>query len=123
VAGGHRDGLRSGDVKVEVVRSPRRRKTVQAREVDGVLRVSIPATMTKADEDRWVAEMVRRMKRRAGTAQVDLAPIRAFGPRVDPVVRQPGVALGQLHTCDQDGEDLVAPGAGAGLGPRLRHRP
>ena len=56
-----------------MVRSPRRRKTVQAREVDGVLRVSIPATMTKADEARWVAEMVKRMQRRSTTSQIDLA--------------------------------------------------
>jgi predicted metal-dependent hydrolase len=60
-------------VKLEIVRSPRRRKTVQAREVNGVLRVSIPATMTKADEDRWVAEMVRRMQRRSFASEVDLA--------------------------------------------------
>jgi predicted metal-dependent hydrolase len=59
-------------VKVEVVRSARRRKTVQAREVGGVLRVSIPAGMTAADEERWVAEMVRRMERRAATDGVDL---------------------------------------------------
>jgi predicted metal-dependent hydrolase len=59
-------------VKVEVVRSPRRRKTVAAREVNGVLRVSIPASMTKADEDRWVAEMVRRITLRTSTAGVDL---------------------------------------------------
>ncbi len=59
-------------VKVEVVRSPRRRKTVQAREVNGILRVSIPATMTKADEERWVAEMVRRMARRTATEHIDL---------------------------------------------------
>src|ERR1700674_2821219 len=59
-------------VKVEVVRSPRRRKTVQAREVNGVLRVSIPASMTKADEDHWVAEMLRRMGRRKATDGVDL---------------------------------------------------
>jgi predicted metal-dependent hydrolase len=63
-------------VKVEVVRSARRRKTVQAREVGGVLRVSIPAGMTVADEERWVAEMVRRMERRAATEGVDL-PARA----------------------------------------------
>jgi predicted metal-dependent hydrolase len=59
-------------VKVEVVRSARRRKTVQAREVGGVLRVSIPAGMTAADEARWVAEMVRRMERRAATDEIDL---------------------------------------------------
>jgi predicted metal-dependent hydrolase len=66
-----RDTVRS--VKVEVVRSARRRKTVQARQVGGVLRVSIPASMTAADEERWVAEMVRRMERRAATDGVDLA--------------------------------------------------
>ena len=65
-------------VKVEVVRSPRRRKTVQAREVNGILRVSIPATMTRADEEHWVAEMVRRMERRAATGGIDLA-VRAAG--------------------------------------------
>jgi predicted metal-dependent hydrolase len=59
-------------VKVEVVRSSRRRKTVQAREVGGVLRVSIPATMTKAEEEHWVAHMVERMGRRSATVGTDL---------------------------------------------------
>ncbi|MGQ0521328.1 MAG: M48 metallopeptidase family protein [Actinomycetota bacterium] len=59
-------------MEVEVVRSPRRRKTVQARQVGGVLRVSIPATMTRSEEERHVAEMVRRMRRRAESAVVDL---------------------------------------------------
>jgi hypothetical protein len=65
-------------MKVEVVRSARRRKTVQARQVGGVLRVSIPASMTVADEKHWVAEMVRRMERRAATEGIDLAA-RAAG--------------------------------------------
>ena len=60
-------------VDVEVIRSPRRRKTVQARKVGGVLRVSIPAAMSKADEERHVAEMVRRMERRAESSTLDLA--------------------------------------------------
>lgn len=59
-------------MKVEVVRSPKRRKTVQARKVGGVLRVSIPASMTMAEEQKWVAEMVRRMERRASTDRIDL---------------------------------------------------
>ncbi len=57
---------------VEVVRSPRRRKTVSARQVDGVLRVSIPATMSQREEARWVGEMTRRFERRARSAHVDL---------------------------------------------------
>jgi hypothetical protein len=71
-------------VKVEVIRSARRRKTVQARQVGGVLRVSIPAHMSAADEARWVAEMVRRMERRAATDGVDLtARAEALASRYD----------------------------------------
>ena len=60
-------------MQVEVVRSAKRRKTISARQVGDVLRVSIPATMTKAEEDKWVGEMVRRMQRRSKSEQVDLA--------------------------------------------------
>lgn len=56
-----------------MVRSARRRKTVQARQVGGVLRISIPAGMTAADEQRWVAEMVRRIERQTATGRIDLA--------------------------------------------------
>ncbi len=55
-----------------MVRSSRRRKTVQARQVGDVLRVSIPATMTRAEEARFVGDMVRRMQRRKDCAAVDL---------------------------------------------------
>ena len=57
----------------EVIRSAKRRKTVQARLVNGVVQVSIPARMTKAEEDRWVAEMVGRFERRRTTEPIDLA--------------------------------------------------
>jgi predicted metal-dependent hydrolase len=49
---------------VKVVRSNRRRKTVQAREADGHLEVLIPAWMSREDETRWVAEMRRRFAKR-----------------------------------------------------------
>ena len=65
-------------MKVEVVRSPRRRKTVQARQVGGVLRVSIPASMTTVEEEKWVAEMVRRMERRTLTEKIDLTERATF---------------------------------------------
>lgn len=60
-------------MKVVVVRSPRRRKTVQARLVDGVIKIHIPATMSAAEEQRWVDEMVKRMERRNTSASIDLA--------------------------------------------------
>ena len=59
-------------MNVEVIRSERRRKTVQARRVNGVVRVTIPATMTRAEEERWVAEMVRRLERSTGGEAVGL---------------------------------------------------
>lgn len=57
---------------VEVVRSARRRKTVQAQLVDGVLRVHIPASMSLEEEVRWVSEMVGRMERRTAASRIDL---------------------------------------------------
>lgn len=64
--------LPSRVVEIEVVRSARRRKTVQARQVGDVLRVSIPAAMSVRDEQRHVAEMVRRWRRRTDAGAVDL---------------------------------------------------
>lgn len=58
---------------VEVIRSTRRRKTVSARRVNGVVRISIPASLSRAEEQRWVAEMLRRLDRSAATAGIDLA--------------------------------------------------
>ena len=57
----------------EVIRSPKRRKTVQARLVEGVVQVTIPARMTKAEEEKWVSEMVGRFQRKQATAPIDLA--------------------------------------------------
>ena len=59
-------------MNVEVVRSEHRRKTVQARLVDGVLRVAIPATMSRAEEDHWVGLMKSKFERQAATRTIDL---------------------------------------------------
>ena len=64
--------LASHTVRVEVIRSARRRKTVQAAETDGVVKVWIPANMSQVDEERWVAEMVSRLDRRKATETTDL---------------------------------------------------
>lgn len=56
-------------MKVQVTRSARRRKTVQARLVGDTLHISIPARLSKDEEARWVEEMVHRLERRHGTAR------------------------------------------------------
>lgn len=65
-------------MRVEVKRSPRRHKTVQARLVDGTLRVAIPASMSKTEEAHWVEVMSARFERHADTSLIDLAA-RAAG--------------------------------------------
>lgn len=59
-----------------MIRSARRRKTVQARLVGDVVRVLIPASMSKADECTWVSEMVARIERQMSRDGIDL-PSRA----------------------------------------------
>lgn len=57
---------------VRVTRSARRKKTVQARVVDGVLRVAIPAHFSQAQEAEWVGKMRHKIERQAQSATIDL---------------------------------------------------
>lgn len=63
-------------MEVVVVRSARRRRTVEAREVDGVIRVLVPAAMSQAEERRHVEKLVARIERRRTATTIDL-PARA----------------------------------------------
>ena len=58
--------------RVEVVRSKRRRKTVSAQLDGDIVRVSMPAWMSKADEERYVVELVARLERRARRERTDI---------------------------------------------------
>ena len=59
-------------MNVEVVRSARRTKTVQARLVGDVLRVAIPARMSQSEELHWVGLMKSKFERKAATRRIDL---------------------------------------------------
>lgn len=63
-------------MKTQVIRSERRKKTVDAQVVDGVLRVAIPASMSTEEEHHWVRLMHGRIERKLTCANVDL-PARA----------------------------------------------
>jgi predicted metal-dependent hydrolase len=78
--------------EVRVVRSKKRRRTVSARMVQGVLEVLMPAWMTKADEAIYVADMVRRFERKQQAGAIDLdararALARKFGLPVPDSIR------------------------------------
>jgi predicted metal-dependent hydrolase len=57
---------------VRVVRSKNRRKTVDARLVDGVIEVRVPARMSKKDEREYVDELVARLERRESERAIDV---------------------------------------------------
>jgi len=51
-------------MKVEIVRSPRRRKTITAERREGRVVVRLPAGLTAAEERTWVDRMVTRITER-----------------------------------------------------------
>jgi predicted metal-dependent hydrolase len=91
--------------RVEVVRSKRRRKTVSAQLDGEVVRVSMPAWMSKADEERYVLELVARLERRERRERTDIqARADTLSRRYD-LPRSTGVSWvanrrSQWATCD-----------------------
>ena len=61
------------DLKVEVVRSKKRKRTMQAYLANGKLRVLVPAGLPTDEESRLVETMVARATRKLSSAGVDLA--------------------------------------------------
>ena len=59
--------------RVEVVRSKRRRKTVSAHLDGDIVRVQMPAWMSRADEERYVSELVGRIARQESRGRMDIA--------------------------------------------------
>jgi len=71
------DGLGDGPpFEVEVLRSARRKRTVGAHMVGGVLRISVPSWMSRAEELHWVDVMSGRFARKLSAERIDL-PQRA----------------------------------------------
>lgn len=56
--------------EVEVIRSVRRKRTVQARRVGARVVVRIPALMTEAEEAKVVAEILAKLERRTSSGRV-----------------------------------------------------
>lgn len=58
-------------MKVEIVRSPRRRKTITAERRGGRVVVRLPAGLTQAEERTWVDRMVTRLAERERVARLN----------------------------------------------------
>lgn len=70
VTGGGQDGGMA--MPVEVIRSRKRRKTVQAELIDGTVRIHMPHWVSKEDEATYVADLVAKLQRRHASHHVDL---------------------------------------------------
>ena len=61
------------DLPVDVIRSKRRKRTVQAYVADGRLRVMVPDGLSPDEEARLVEQMTERIARKVSSDGVDLA--------------------------------------------------
>jgi predicted metal-dependent hydrolase len=58
--------------RVELVRSPRRRRSVGAQLRGDVLTVTVPTWMSQDEQQHWIGEMSRRFGRRLSADRIDL---------------------------------------------------
>jgi predicted metal-dependent hydrolase len=71
-------------LRVEIIRSSRRRRTAEARMVDGILEVRVPAGLPAHEEDRLVRSFVTRFERKRAAGPIDVeARARALARQLD----------------------------------------
>ncbi|AWB81431.1 metal-dependent hydrolase [Corynebacterium yudongzhengii] len=75
--------LPEGIAHIEVIRSAKRRKTVQARLEGDTVVVRIPARMSRAEEKEAVAEIVAKLRRKTHNAAPSNAELEARARRLN----------------------------------------
>ncbi len=58
-------------MEVRIIRSRKRHKTIQAREVDGTLEILAPAALPKKELETHIARLRERIERRKGRSELD----------------------------------------------------
>ena len=48
---------------VKIIRSARRKKTIQSKYLDGKLCIYLPNNMTEAEEKKWVDKMIKKKRK------------------------------------------------------------
>lgn len=61
------------DLPVRVIESARRKKTVSARVVDGVIEIRMPQGLSHAERDRHVKKLTTRLLRKTSADEIDLS--------------------------------------------------
>jgi hypothetical protein len=98
---------------VEVVRSRRRRKTVQAYVTQGRVRVLIPAGLPREEEERIVNDMVARATRRLTSQTVDLLTrarelSRRYGLPLPRLIEWSDRQMKRWGSCSPDGSIRIS---------------
>ncbi|MDO5032076.1 M48 family metallopeptidase [Corynebacterium sp.] len=87
----------SSSPQVRVIRSARRRRTVQARMVEGVLEVRIPAWMSQAEEDKAVADMLARVAKKHTSAAATDADLERRAAALNERVLESRARIGSIR--------------------------
>ncbi|AGF71788.1 M48 family metallopeptidase [Corynebacterium halotolerans] len=82
---------------IEVIRSTRRRRTVQARLEGDKVVVRIPAHMTKAEEENVVSEMLAKLERKTTSSRTSDADLRARAEQLNAMVLEGRARLGSIR--------------------------
>ena len=57
--------------QIKIIRSSRRKKTVQAKKIDDILHVYLPNGLSSADEQKWVDKMVNQWEQHEKKRQLN----------------------------------------------------
>ena len=52
-------------MEIEIIRSKRRKKTAQARVVDGTIRIYVPAGLGSEREQEWIDDLIKKVEKHA----------------------------------------------------------
>lgn len=57
--------------KIRIIRSPRRKRTIQAQQKHGELWIYLPSGMTQSEESSWIHKMIQTTERKKRQRQLD----------------------------------------------------
>lgn len=111
---------------VTVIRSARRRKTVQARIENGTVVVRIPARMTAAEEEKAVADIVGKLQKKTASTALSDEHLHARAEQLNDAVLHGRATVGSIRWVGNQNSRWGSCTTSTGdirISDRLRHVP
>ncbi|OIR44283.1 M48 family metallopeptidase [Corynebacterium sp. NML120713] len=89
--------MQESEFEYRVIRSPRRTRTVQARLIDGVVEVRIPARFSEREEREAVAEMLLKIRKKTRHQHVSDADLQARAEALNEQVLEGRAKVGSIR--------------------------